>query len=503
MKVLYKYFIFILVLASACTEDTVDVERKGSISGTVTDKDTGLPLENVKVTTNPASSSALTDDDGEFVISNVLVDDYSVQAEFSNYITTFEPTTVLENEIAVVVIEMVQSTSENIAPLEPVLVSPEDNAIEVPANVEFVWLSSDNDDDEISYSLELRNGITNELTFVENILDTTYTIENLDRGVNYFWQVKASDGENDSVSSELYAFRTAFNATDNRFYFVKQIGDNGVIFSGTDTEANVENPDENLIQITDEEFNSFRPRQNTVINRVAFLRNQGANTHLFIMDRDGSNVQQLTQNVPVAGFRQDEVDFTWYLNGNSIYYPHFNRIYSITYAGNANTLVYEASAGVFVSEIAVNEINNLIAVKTNDASGYNARIAIINPNTGIESTVVVEGLPGAIGGIDFSADGTKVLYTRDVSGFEGELYRQLDSRIFIYDILTDSTVEVDTDKPEGFNDLDVKFSPNEGSIVFTSTSNDGISTKNIVKVILDDVAARELLFTDAYMPDWE
>ena len=374
---------------------------------------------------------------------------------------------------------------------------------DVDVDVEFVWFPSKNDEDDISYSLELRNGITNEITLIENIVDTTYTIENLERGVNYFWQVNASDDVNEPVSSVFHGFRTSFNATDNRFYFVKKVGVNDVIFSGTDTENNAETPDENLIQITDDVFNSFRPRQNTVINRIAFLRNIGSNTHLFIMDRDGSNIEQLTHNVPVAGFRQDEVDYTWFLNGNMIYYPHFNRIYSITYAGNANSLVYEAPSGVFISEIAVNESNNLIAVKTNDASGYNARISIINPNTGIESTVVVEGLPGAIGGIDFSADGTKVLYTRDVSGFEDDLYRQLDSRIFEYNLLTDVTTEIDTDKPVGFNDLDVKYSPNEGSVIFTSTSNDGLSPKYIVTVKLDDISTRETLFNNASMADWE
>ena len=499
----YSFVAAMLFLFWGCTEDTVEVEKKGSITGTVTDKETGLPIENVKVTTNPVSSNALTDAEGKFTISNVLVDDYSVQAEIEEYVTAFEPVTVLEDEIAIVILEMSKRETDNIPPLEPILVSPEDNATDVPATVDFVWNSSSNDSDEITYSLELRNGNTNEITLVEEISDTTYTIENLERGVNYVWQVKADDGTNDPVSSSLSGFTTASNASDNRFYFVKKIGDNNVIFSGTDSEDDFATPDENLIQITQEEQNSFRPRQSTVINRVAFLRNVGANTHLFIMDRDGSNIEQLTQNVPVAGFRQDELDFTWYQNGSKIYYPNFNRIYSITFAGNANTLVYTAPEGEFISEIAANDVNNLIAIKTNDASGYNAKISIVNPNTGIESVIVVDGLPGALGGIDFSADGTKVLYTRDVSGFENAFYRQLDSRIFIYDIVNDETVEVDTDKPSGFNDLDVKYSPNEGSIIFTSTSNDGLSPKQIVRFNFDDISEREIIFTNASMPDWQ
>lgn len=504
MKYINTLAIFLIaVLVISCTEDTVDIDRKGSISGTIKDNVTGDPLEGVVVSTSPVSSNATTDSNGTFLLENILIDDYSVQAALEGYVTGFEPVTVLENETSDVIIELVPRDTENEPPLAPVLFSPEDNEMDVSANVQFVWYASDNDTDEIEYTLEVRNGNTNEILIGESITDTTYTMENLERGVNYFWQVRADDGINEAVESTIRSFTTASNATDNRYYFVKTINGNNVIFSGNDTEEEIDNPDENLIQITAESLNCFRPRQNSVNNRIAFLRTIGANTHLFAMDRDGSNMEQLTQNVPVAGFRQDEVDFTWYLNGNRIYYPHYNRIYSINFAGNGNSLVYEEPNGQFITEIASNEVNNLIAIKTNDASGYNARIVILNPNNGIEQHVVIEGLPGALGGIDFSADGTKVLYTRDVSGFENEQYRQLDSRVFIYDIPSETTIEVDTEKPIGFNDLDAKFAPNEGAAIFTSTSNDGISEKQIVQISFEQFSDREVLFTNSSMPDWE
>jgi Carboxypeptidase regulatory-like domain len=504
MKNLFKYFFLAtFIFIASCTEDTVDVERKGSISGTVVDKETGLPIEGVKVSTNPASSSAITDELGEFFIENVLIDDYSVQAEILEYITTFEPVTVLEDETASVVIEMVLSNTENIAPLQPILVSPEDNAMDVAETVEFVWNSSKNDNDDILYTLELRNGTTSEIMLHEEISDTTYTIANLSRGVNYFWQVKASDDFNDPVESSIRSFTTVGNGSDNRFYFVKKIGNNNVIYSGSDTPDLDTEIDENLIQITDESFSCFRPRQDITSGKVAFLRNIGSETHLFVMDRDGTNINQVTQNIPVGGFRQDEVDFTWAVNGARLYYPHFNRIFAINPSGTGNTLVYEAPEGVFISEIDSNEANNLLVIKTNDAAGYNVRISIINPNTGSESAVVLEGLPGGAGGVDFSIDGTKVLYTRDISGFENPEYRQLDSRIFIYNLLDETTSEVDTDKPPGMNDLDAKYAPNEGGVIFMSTSNDGISQKNILFVAFDSFGNRELLFTDAFMPDWK
>ena len=88
-------------------------------------------------------------------------------------------------------------------------------------------------------------------------------------------------------------------------------------------------------------------------------------------------------------------------------------------------------------------------------------------------------------------------------GFEGPEYRQLDSRIFVYTIASDSTVEIDTAKPPGTNDLDAKFSPNEGAVIYVNTSNDGISPRNIYQTVLNDQNLRELLFTESFMPDWE
>ena len=57
-------------------------------------------------------------------------------------------------------------------------------------------------------------------------------------------------------------------------------------------------------------------------------------------------------------------------------------------------------------------------------------------------------------------------------------------------------------KVDGTNDLDPRFSPNEASVIFVNTSNDGISQSNIVKQILAG-GSRTELFSNSTMPDWE
>ena len=113
------------------------------------------------------------------------------------------------------------------------------------------------------------------------------------------------------------------------------------------------------------------------------------------------------------------------------------------------------------------------------------------------------GQNGAIGGLNFSVTGQKIIYTRDVSGFEDANYRQLDTRIFEYNFGTNASNQIATEKISGTNDLDVRYSPNEAELIFTNTSNDGISIKNIVKTSIGIVNSRTVLFSGTAMPDWE
>jgi len=502
MKTFLKIILsaFLVVGIGSCSEDTINENGIGTLRGTVVKKGDNTPIENVKITTNPASTTVFTDIDGYFIIDQIASGEYSVQADKDEYLSAFEAANIVDGITSTIVFDLEISTANNRPPDTPTLVFPADQATEIDLTVDFRWTSEDPDDDPIEYKLELRNSSDSEVLLFENLQDTIYTLENLRLGETYFWQVSATDNINSPVQSDLSSF-TTISESSNRFYFVRKIGANNVIFSGSDQGVDEENNNE--FQLTSIENNSFRPRKNNVANKIAFLRTDGSETHLFTMNTDGTEVKKITSAIPVSGFRQDEVDFTWYQNGQRIYYPYLNKIYSIHSSGIGGYVAYEAPLGVFVTEIATNESNNLILIKTNDADGYNARIVIINTN-GVEQEVVIEGESGALGGIDFSIDGSKVLYSRDVSGFESSDYRQLNSKIFEHDLNTSTAVEIDTNKESGTNDLNCKYSPNNGAIIFMNTSNDGYSQKNIYKLTFDlGENNKDLLFTDAFMPDWQ
>ena len=121
---------------------------------------------------------------------------------------------------------------------------------------------------------------------------------------------------------------------------------------------------------------------------------------------------------------------------------------------------------------------------------------------------VISGAPGAASGLNISVTNKRVLYSYDVSEFQNISYRRLDSRIFVYDWDSDITYDVSDNKPAGTNDLEPIFSPNEAFVVFTNTSNDGISQKNVYEVEIftnddNDTNTRLELYTNAFMPDSE
>ncbi len=494
-------FLGIILLMTACSEEPVDENIFGSLSGKVVAKGDNTPLVNVKVTSNPVSNTVFTDGDGNFEISAIQVGEYSFQAELADFQTAFEPAIIVEGQSATIVFELDSLQVNNSAPQSPLLLFPKDGVENIGSEVQFAWSSSANDDDEIIYSLELRNGATNEIKLFEDLRDTTLVIDNLSIGKNYFWQISADDGVNTIVKSALGSFATN-DAAANRFLYVRNIAGNNVLFSGSERiDNNEEGVNQNEIQLTTSTSNSYRPAKNNTVNKIAFLRSVGAATHLFVINADGTNMKQVTSTISLAGFKQDELEYTWAENGAKLYFPNFNKLYAINPDGSGIALIYELE-NEFISEVAVNPTNDFVLLKTNDVAGYHARIIVVDL-AGDAVQEVVASQVGALGGIDFSADGTKVLFTRDVSQVENVDYRQLDSRIFVYDLLSDTTTEIDTGKEAGTNDLDAKYAPDDGAIIFVNTSNDGISERRIYRTTENVDGRREVLFTNAFMPNWE
>jgi hypothetical protein len=482
----------LLILLFSCNEDRIGENDYGIIKGTVVSMGNNAPLANVRISTQPITSTVFTDSLGNFRIENAPVGDYAVEARIEGYIADFEPTTVVANAEVTVVFELEISTANNDPPSAPELIAPAENEVLQSIEAIFEWTSTDPEEDPLTYTLELRNDQNNDVLVFEDITETTFTYSPLILGAQYFWQVAVSDGINDPVLSPLGTFEVISAPIDNRFLFVRNINGNNVIFSADE--------DGNEFQLTSQEMNSYRPRRNVAANRIAYFQTDGADVDIYIMNRDGTNKRRVTSVVKPTGFDLNEINFSWPENSSRIYFPHFDKLYRIASNGQGLQEMYQTPDGSLISEVDVN--NDVIALKTNDLNGYNVSIFTIN-FAGTVQDVVFTGQPGAVSGLDFSVANEKLLFSYDVSGFESFDYRRLDSRLHIYNFITSTLSEISDNKPSGTNDLEAIFSPNEAFVIFTNTSNDGISQKDIYRLEINETDTREMLFSDAFMPDWE
>ena len=489
----YIYLFFFLMFFINCSEDKITLTGKGVITGVAVTAGDFVPLENVKISTNPVSSIVFTDSEGSFEIPDVPINDYSVQAQKDGYLTQFEGITVLDETTVNVIFEMELATASNRPPDAPVLNTPANNAIDQEVEVQFIWSGSDPDDDVLNYSLEILNDQNSEVLEFTNISDTTYSVSGLQYGFKYFWQVSSTDDINEPTLSEIFTFET-LPFPNNRFFFVRKINGNNVIFSGDD--------DGNEFQLTSVNSNSWRPRKGANTNKIAFLRTNGGQTHLHTMNLDGSGVFQVTSTTPVSGFNLEELDFTWANNDTTILFPSFNKLYQIMPNGAGLSLIHQTPDGNFISEVDWNQLTSRIALKTNNNVGYDISIYTINAS-GVVQNVVLENINGAAGGLDYSFDGAKLLYTYDITGNENLEYRQLDSNMFIYNFNTMTSTNVSDGKDSGTNDLDARFSPSEAGLIFVNTSNDGVSQQDIFTMEINEPSTRTALFENAKMPDWK
>ncbi|MFD2825376.1 carboxypeptidase regulatory-like domain-containing protein [Leeuwenhoekiella polynyae] len=500
-----RYIISILIIAIgfySCSEDTIDLIGQGTLTGRVVDDQSKTPIANVRISTNPASSTVFTDEEGRFTIEPIAEDDYAVQAELDRYVTAFEAVSVRANQIGNVVFEMVVSKTANSSPIAPELIAPIDNSIGVELNTTFIWSSSATDSDDITYDLELRNTFSNTKEVYSVINDTILTVANLNLGTTYFWQVSANDGGNEKVLSQVGQFRT-INLDRAPFLFTRLENGNSVIYAGVESEDNGYTE----YQLTSSTTNSFRPRANAETSKIAFLRTQGGIVHLFTMNADGSNVQKLSGSIPVNGFRLSEIDFAWSQNGSKIYYPNFDKLYSIGINGSGAALIYQTPDGSLISEVATSEFDqDVIAIKTNNINGYQTNIYTLNLSTQLVLNRVLTNYDGAAGGLDLDANGNRILYTIDLSGSQNEQYRIFESRVFIYDFNSGINLQLDADVDIGENDLDPRWSPSEGQVVLTRQANNLNSTPSIYSIDLNSNNSSnddKLLFSNASMPDWE
>lgn len=492
IRKLYLLLFVCFGLFVACSEEQIDEVGKGIVKGRVVNKISFEPIANAKISSSPVTSTVFTDAEGYFTINDVPTGEYSFQAQKEGFLAKFEPANVTLNATSQIVFELSVSSANNKAPEVPVLSAPIDNAINQPLNVKLTWTASDIDKDPLVYSVTLKNGTNNDVVTFDGLKTASLDLSNLSYNTKYFWQVSVSDGINKPINSITFSF-TTLSFPDGRYLLVKKVNANNVIFAANDQG--------NQLQLTSSNSNCYRPRRNVNSNKIAYISSDGSQNHIYTMNSDGSSVRKVTNAIPIAGFNMEHVGFSWNNSGNQIIYPNFDKLYRINSDGTGLVSIFQTPNGKFISECVWSADGGSIVLKVNNTVGYDVEIYVIS-TSGVVLYTVASGSSGAFSGLDINVDNSRIVFSRDVSGFQNIEYRSLDARLFIFNTISKTTQEILSKKVTGFNDFDVRFSPNQAEVVFVNSSNDGVSVREIQKVNLSDVNSRATLFSGASMPDW-
>lgn len=100
------------------------------------------------------------------------------------------------------------------------LIQPENNAVDIVLNPQFIWeRANDPEGDTVTYDLLLDPGLEDPSTIIASNLGTTnFTItSSLENSTDYSWQVIASDGKGGTTNSVILSFATKGNQSPQNF----------------------------------------------------------------------------------------------------------------------------------------------------------------------------------------------------------------------------------------------------------------------------------------------
>ena len=486
--------LLMVIFLFSCKEDTVQPDLFGTIVGTVLDAETNNPIEGANVTTAPPTSSIVTSTDGSFSFTNIKVGSYTVIVTKSGYDKKSVSVSVKDNETTEATIFMDKSPTTE-GPGKVINPTPENNAVDQPRNIDLSWNPAEKDSNlSLMYDVYLYDSNSPErLKIAADIEDTTVHVENLDYEKTYFWQVSSKSSDTLTTDGDVWSFTTTM-MPDYRFFYSSDRDGNFEIYTSDSSETDI-------VRLTNRPFRDWWPRLKPNRTKIAFTSDQTGNFHIYTMDRNGRNILQIT-TLPVAGFHNNGVGFSWSPDGGKFVYSHYNELYTIDENGANLRLIATAPAGRHFRECEWSHDGSKIVALTIGEKIYNSEIYIMNAD-GSGMTQFLGDIPGMTESPSFSIDGKNILYTNDVSGFESADGRQLNSHMFIKGISDTTFIDLSAAKPDGTNDTHPRFSPDGAYVIFENTTNDNFNPKS---VWITDIATgqdRTLLFSNAETPDWQ
>ncbi|UYZ63651.1 carboxypeptidase-like regulatory domain-containing protein [Hymenobacter weizhouensis] len=501
LRVAWVLWLLCAGFCSSCEEDTVDPVRFGRVEGQVLDARTNQPLANTAITTNPATSSFVTDAQGKFSIAQAPEGRVAITAKRADYRQETANVTITEGQTAMVTVLLERSNAATTPPT-PIRPNPADKATNQPTDLRLTWSRGPlpSRTDTVRYDVVLyESNSTDRRQLLTNAKDTTVQVSGLKFNTTYYWQVTARTASGGTARADIWSFQTR-PMPDNRFLLVREENGNTDIYSSDEAGTN-------LRRLTTSPFIETAPQLNPNRDRIAYTSNATGLFQLYTMNRDGTDARQISV-LPVDGYFNQGIGFRWSPDGAHLIYSSYNKLYRINRDGTGLITLATAPADRHFRECDWTAQGNRIVVQTIGINPYDAELYLLNAD-GSGMTQLVGNLPGRLDSPSFSIDGRRVVYTRDVDGFNDVGGRQLNAHIFTQNLDGTGLVDVSAGpsttgvggKPLGFNDVAPRYSPDGAKIIFVQVNNVPGSTPDIYTAELNG-SARTRLFQNGTRPDW-
>lgn len=193
----------------SCDEEKITVQNFGSLSGTILDGETYLPVSGVLITTNPPSISLLSDENGKFTISKVKEGEVAVSVKKKDFLSNTVSVAIYGDEESKLdfLIFKDENNIGDISVYDPV---PGNGALDQSTSLTFKWnVEGKKANVSLTYSIYLfESGSTVQKLVGDGIVAKEVTVSGLKNGTTYYWYVVANYEGNKVAFSPTWSFQT-------------------------------------------------------------------------------------------------------------------------------------------------------------------------------------------------------------------------------------------------------------------------------------------------------
>lgn len=483
---------------AACQKDPFTLYQYGQISGIVIDGKTQKPLAGVTIATNPGSATTVTNQKGEYTLTDVKVGTVTITGDKYSYTQYSSQITVTENKTTTASFAMLpSSTSVGTVTLTSSL--PDSNAVGIKSIVTLSWKSKrEAPIDTVTYQVSIIKDGTNIQKIYTGIKDTLLQIKGLDFNSKYYWKVSAVYNKQEVAASSVWPFTTM--QKPNVAIFFSRSSANGL------SEIIAADPDMTYEEEITTNYlpTAFAPIGYKNSNNILFTSYENNIPYVFTIRKDGTGAMRVSQRPNMSNYSVGN-GYSFYDHGNKFIYTNMDGLYAANIDGTNEVKLATAPTNRHFTNVDWCPETGKIVVRTVGPMPYQSEFYIMN-NDGSDMQLLVGGISGMLESPAFSPNGKYLVYTQDISGNLSINGEKIQSHIFLKDLQNPTSTDTDisaanNNQTNGQNDLYPRFAPDNRQIIFENKSNLSKVDGNIYTIDIFNLERNQIV-TGGTFPFW-